>query len=524
MHDKKDWLQTVAWWAMLAAIVVVVVSVCLPNTSLAWMRDNISLFNRPMLWIENSNSPINLVHLILFVVFGACIGVARPGWNASWALFAIAVFAIGSELVQLVIPGRHPRIADAVIDIVGAAVGLLLVHVTRVLVGRIVGPTTRAAAEDPGRETCIALLRGDQIDASTLVDLAPESLLDSAQREGVVSLIAERLNAVHITSPAVEGHRQIFVEPTRRETARNLWCQAQCRAITSALGEAGIGALWMKGIALSQWLYTRPNLRDLADIDLLLPDHATTLRAAEVLAPLGYALPNPCIAGDLVVHELLAWSDRAQLELDLHWRLSNDVLFAERLQWQELRDSSVEVPALGTTARGLAPVHALLHACMHRALNYLTGRESRLRWLYDIHLLATRLTSAEWEQLLTHARNRELANACHDGLMATITTFNTPVPDLVLHEFAAAAASEWLECPRLRGWVYFQRAAWRSLPDTRTRMRWLRQLLFPDMAHLRVRYGADGAGRVTILVRRLRDGVATLRRYGNSPVAGETQK
>jgi len=80
------------------------------------------------------------------------------------------------------------------------------------------------------------------------------------------------------------------------------------------------------------------HLRDVADIDLLLPDHATTLRAAELLAPLGYSLPNPYIAGDLVVHELLAWSDRAQLELDLHWDLSNDALFAHRIGWNELHE------------------------------------------------------------------------------------------------------------------------------------------------------------------------------------------
>ncbi len=512
MHDRKGWLQTVAYLAMLAAIVVVVISVCLPNTSLPWMRDNISLFNWPMVRIENAHSPVNLVHLILFVVFGACVGMGRPGWHAGCVLLAVTVFAIGSELLQVEIPGRHPRIADAIVDIVGAVVGLLFVYVIRVLVSRLDGSTTAMAdVDDPGRETCIALLRGDDSGASALGDLAPETLLASAQREGVVSLIAERLNSVNITSPAVDSHRQIFAEPARREAARNLWCQAQCRAITSALSEAGIDAIWMKGAALSQWLYPRPNLRDLADIDLLLPDHATTLRAAEVLAPLGYVLPNPYIAGDLVVHELLAWSDRAQLELDLHWRLSNDVLFAERMQWQELREGSIKLSALGTTARGLAPAHAFLHACMHRALNTLTGGENRLRWLYDIQLLATHLTCAEWEQVRKLALNRGLGSACHDGLLATIATFNTPVPESVLDDVAAAAAREWLECSRLKYWVYFQRATWRSLPDTPTRLHWLRQLLFPDVAHLRVRYGDDDAGFGRILLRRVLDG---LRRLG----------
>ncbi len=152
MREHRGWLQTGAYWAMLACIVVVLISVCLPNTMLAWMRDHIAVFNLPMVWIENAESPVNLVHLILFVLLGVSIGLARPRWHARWVLLAIAVLGIGTELLQLGIPGRDPRIADAVVDIVGAAAGLLVVHGFRLLLDRIVGSTAKAS-DDPGRPT-----------------------------------------------------------------------------------------------------------------------------------------------------------------------------------------------------------------------------------------------------------------------------------------------------------------------------------------------------------------------------------
>ena len=294
--------------------------------------------------------------------------------------------------------------------------------------------------------------------------------------------------------------------------ARSLLCQAEARRIQQALSAAGIGGLWLKGIALGHWLYPSMHLRDVADIDLLLPDHATTLRAAQVLMPLGYALPNPHIAGDLVVHELLAWSERAQLELDLHWALSNDALFASRFAWEGLHDDAIPLPALGAGARGLSAVHALLHACMHRALNHLTGRENRLRWLYDIHLLWTGLAAPEQARAVALAIEARLAEPVLDALLATAPRFGTRLDASCIESLRTAAVGEPLRSSRLRSWSYFQRSTLRTLTGAH-KLRWLRQMLFPDFAHLQARYGVDGAGRIRILLRRLRDGVGRWRGY-----------
>jgi len=340
-----------------------------------------------------------------------------------------------------------------------------------------------------------------------------EAVLDACEREGVVSVVYARLSDVDSSDLASPEFMQALATRARLCAARSLLCVSEARKIQVALAGAGVPAIWLKGIALGQWLYSSMHLRDVADIDLLLPDHATTLRAAEVLAPLGYALPNPHIAGDLVVHELLAWSERAQLELDLHWDLSNDALFAGRLSWQALHADAIELPALSATARGLAPRHALLHAVVHRAANYRSGREDRLRWLYDLHLLAGSLTGEVWQQLVEDAATHRVAGPALDGLQAIHATFGTAVPAAILSDLRAAAAREFLQCARLRSWGYFQWSSWRALPGLSTRLRWLRQLLLPDMAHLRVRYGGDGASGTRVVTRRIVDGWQRWRSY-----------
>ena len=74
-------------------------------------------------------------------------------------------------------------------------------------------------------------------------------------------------------------------------------------------------------------------------------------------------------------------------------------------------------------------------------------------------------------------------------------------------------ARETMDSTRLGNWAYWQWATWRRLPDLPTRLRWLGQLVFPDIAHLQLRYGEDGAGRGRLLWRRWCDGLRRLRGY-----------
>lgn len=451
------------------------------------------------------------LHFAIFAWLGCVLWVGRPdlrGWRAG---AVVAVLAVVAEVAQSMAPGRGPGIADALLNLGGGLAGLL--------VGFVCWRTSWSGIGNVKRPV-MSTIPGDQSDwAADLLVGRPVShgslstdVLQVASAEGVVSLLNTRLHASPFGGSLHTTARESLARAATQQAAHSLRVVAECRKVSAELEAAGIQAIWLKGVALSQWLYPAGWPRDIADADLLFASHADAMRAAALLAPQGFQLPNPHVAGDLVVNELLAKS-RTGLELDLHWALGNGPLYARRLRWDELLPEAQPLPGLGPSALGLSAVHALLHACMHLMVNRLVGQGNRLRWLYDIHLLGDRLSAAEWAQFQTLAIERGLAGTCQQALLATQARLGTALPNGLMESLARQALDEPLRCEHLGAWYYRQRAEWKALPKLHQRLRWARQVLFPDLAHLRMRYGGDNVSLLTVLWRRLTDGIWRWRRY-----------
>jgi len=361
------------------------------------------------------------------------------------------------------------------------------------------------------------LVRRDDCTPSDAVSLhGVQAIAAACEREGVVSLVHARLSESSVAPTVPHELLQALAARARMCAARSLLCVSEARRIQRVLDDSRIPAIWLKGIALGHWLYPSPHLRDFADIDLLLPDHATTLRAAGLLQPLGYALPNSHIAGDLVVHEILGWSESTRLELDLHWDLSNDALYAGRVTFEELFSRAVPLPGLGPQAAGLGPIDSFLHAVMHRSVNHLSGRQDRLRWLQDVQRLAASFGTLDWDGVAQLAREKELERECASALEAVRRVFTSDVSPVIRTHFTSSTG-RGITPERLGNWWYFQWKTLQSLPGLQ-RWRWARQKLLPNLPHLAVRYG-DGIRRTPIallLVRRLVDGLSKLWRYSSS--------
>lgn len=105
------------------SLAFVLLSVLLPNTSIAWMRDNWSWFNWPMLLIERAQSSVNLIHAILFIVLGMTSRLALPRWRLGRVALAFLLLGVATEMVQMLVPGRHPRLSDVLVDVVAGVLG-----------------------------------------------------------------------------------------------------------------------------------------------------------------------------------------------------------------------------------------------------------------------------------------------------------------------------------------------------------------------------------------------------------------
>ena len=64
-------------------------------------------------------------HALAFALVGLSFGIAYP--KHRWTIAAVSVVMIGIlELLQLLVPGRHARLGDFVVDAVAALIGFTL--------------------------------------------------------------------------------------------------------------------------------------------------------------------------------------------------------------------------------------------------------------------------------------------------------------------------------------------------------------------------------------------------------------
>lgn len=66
----------------------------------------------------------NYERLLAFAVIGGLFGVAYPQHLLRTALIVVG-FALGLEVLQMIIPGRHARLFDALVKSCGGIVGVM---------------------------------------------------------------------------------------------------------------------------------------------------------------------------------------------------------------------------------------------------------------------------------------------------------------------------------------------------------------------------------------------------------------
>ena len=249
-------------------------------------------------------------------------------------------------------------------------------------------------------------------------------LLAAATGEGVVALAHAALTR---RTDAPEALCDAFAAAAREGAVGGMLRVAECRRVLDTMAEAGIPVLLLKGLALAAWLYPHSYLRESSDIDLLFAGREDAERAAALLASSGYAVQY---SAGVMAQEFLCRRQVGAMgvDVDAHWRISAMPLFSDAFAFGELFEASIALPALGKHARGLMPVHAFAHASIHRASNVCSGIGDRLKWLYDLHLLAQRFGTDDWGRLLGVCRERDLCGVVAEAIAATADAFGPVVP------------------------------------------------------------------------------------------------
>lgn len=273
-----------------------------------------------------------------------------------------------------------------------------------------------------------------------------------------------------------------------RQAAYAVYQEQELRRVLGEFARAGILPILLKGAALAYTIYQDAALRPGADHDMLIrPDEAVRVRS--IFERLGYEPelqpPGQYIASQFGVRRTDA---RAILYLfDVHLKISNALVYADRLSYDEIRTDAASMPRLDSRALAPSPVHSLFIACVHRIAHHADTDD--LLWLYDIHLLARSLTEAEWERALTLAEAKQLCAVVLRGLERA-GRVGQSAPDLMIERLRDLASRE-PPAPLVGSgtrMIDVVLTDFRTLPTSRARLQLLAEHLMPPASYMRRLY------------------------------------
>jgi hypothetical protein len=279
--------------------------------------------------------------------------------------------------------------------------------------------------------------------------------------------------------------------------------QALLKQVLELLAGMGVQPVLFKGTALAYGLYPGPALRSRGDTDLIV-SFVDRVRVAEALEGLGF-VRDAGVSGDFIrahAHFSLTEADGSSHRLDLHWRINNSPLLARLFTYEELWSRAQALPELGPYAFATSTLDALLLACLHRSGhnqspyyvdNVAHDSGDRLIRVYDIHLLARRLTQDEWHEFMDLATRKGLRAVYLEGLGLAQTCFRTSIESAVIEGLARPGHPEpvvqYLESSAVRRlWLDFC-----AIDRWRGKLGFLTETLFPPANYLRQKYRDAGS-------------------------------
>lgn len=285
-----------------------------------------------------------------------------------------------------------------------------------------------------------------------------------------------------------EQGQQALAKETAQQAVFEITRQWELQSVLSALAAANISPLILKGGALAYSHYEQPYLRPRCDTDLLIEKQH--LEAVEpILATLGYTR-LVSVSGDVIMHQATYRKTDSQglrHDLDFHWKISNSSHFSTIFDYQELSTRAEPLPQLSPVAKVPSAIDALLIACIHRVAHH--RNDDRWIWLYDIHLLASRLSETEFIEFGKLAVAKKVRAICYEGLRLAQTRFHTMWPasvDAILCQGQEAEFSQQYLQIGMPNWkrLWLSLKA-QSLPN---RLKYLKETIFPEPKYLLIRY------------------------------------
>lgn len=259
-----------------------------------------------------------------------------------------------------------------------------------------------------------------------------EAILSAANIHGIVPLLEHWQNQGTVTG-IDEAEGAELSQLSKSQVALDLLLNNSTRKTLDLLAEHQVPVLLLKGTPVAHLYYENSYQRSRCDTDLYI-SKADTGRTADLLAGHGYnvtGLGSRKYSSKQFGASIVAFQ-AVQTHFDIHWKLSNRVMFRATLPFEDCYQSRQTVTALGPNAYALSSVDLLLHACIHRIAHGRNTERDRLIWLYDIHLLVEAMDETVIEAFKNKAKERLVGILCADAIEVAQGLFDTNRPEGLL--------------------------------------------------------------------------------------------
>ncbi len=291
-------------------------------------------------------------------------------------------------------------------------------------------------------ERLIALLAGHADNIGTLTESEWERLIEFARKSNIAQMLFTYLKSQNVSPPpaVAEAIRKIHIA----SVTRNMKLFHELEKILRAFQTAGITAVPVKGAWLAEATYRNIALRGMGDVDLWVP-RSQLDAARQVMVSLGYSsrsrADRPQALQDALAGETQMFKTGAPM-VELHWNvfpgewLRHTARIDEQVIWQRT------LPHHRENVRQLTPEDAIIHICVHLAVNHQMSMPG-LRTLLDLDCARQRL-NIDWGTVAERARAWRVSTATWLVLQMLAELFGDPERKLSLQDLRPSPLRRWI--------------------------------------------------------------------------------
>lgn len=288
-------------------------------------------------------------------------------------------------------------------------------------------------------KTLAKAISGEEI---SLKDFNDEVILGAAITNSIIPLLDHQVHqgALAGLSDAVCAK---LSQRSKSQAALDMLLNNSSRKTLDLLAEHQVPVLLLKGTPVAHLCYAESYQRPRCDTDLYIREEDTR-KTSTLLADHGYEVSGLGSRkySSKQFGATTASFQKVRTHFDIHWKLSNRVMFRATLPFEDCYQNRQAVTALGPSAYALSPIDLLLHACIHRIAHGRNTQRDRLIWLYDIHLLVEAMDEMELERFKNKAIERLVGVLCADAIEVAQELFGTSRPDDFLRELRENGQNE----------------------------------------------------------------------------------